>query len=330
MKNKMSKLAKTGIVLGILLIGGFIFFKSTSGIIDYSSILFNFFTDSTDYKEELAVEKEEIMQEQKTEETEDNLDFDKSYIINLLFLGIDRTIERDTGKDGIYRTDTLSLIRIDLNTKRIKVLSIPRDTYTFIPIENKKDKINHAYAYGLINDKGIEASIEAVDSLLKYGTVDYYFALDIKPIPEIVDAVGGIEIDVEMDMKNWETNLSKGLQVLDGEKAYQYIHWRYSSGGDIDRIKRQQKFIKALYQKLKESNQLVEIAKIVLSYKENVKTDLSIKQILGLAKLSGELSEDNISYYMIPGAPKTIDGISYWVPDETESDKILKNFFSSE
>lgn len=325
MISKMTKLHKILLVLILIPLCLLLIFKLTSGVIDYKKILLNLFVESVDYKKELVVTKEPDAITKK-----DDLDFNKSYVINVLFLGIDRTIERDYGEKATYRTDTISLLQIDLNTKKIKILCIPRDTYTFIPIEKKKDKINHAYAYGNMQGKAVEASIDAVNRFLKYDTVDYYFALDIKPLPEIIDSIGGIEMDVEMDMKNWETNLSKGKQLLTGKKAYEYIHWRYSKNGDIDRIQRQQKFLKALYKKLRESDKLVEITKIVLTYNKNIKTNLSAKQILGLAKLSGEISEENIKYYMISGSGKTIDKVSYWVPDAKKTDKFLKDFFSKQ
>jgi LCP family protein required for cell wall assembly len=324
MLTNLTKLQKILIVLIGIPLCLLLAFKATSGMINYKGIFMNLFVKSVDYKSELAVTKKVYT---KTEEG--SLDFNKSYIINILFLGIDRTIERDYGTEAIYRTDTISVIRIDLNTKKIKILCIPRDTYAFVPIEKKKDKINHAYAFGKMQGKAIEASTEAVNQLIKYAPIDYYFALDIKPLPEIINAIGGIEVDVEMDMKNWETDLSKGKQLLNGKKAYEYIHWRYSKNGDIDRIQRQQKFLKLLFQKLKASDKLVDVTKIVLSYRENLKTDLSTKQILGLANLSSEISEENIKYYMIPGSGKTINKVSYYVPNDKETDKLLREFFST-
>jgi len=288
-----------------------------------------------DYKESLAVEKEtppagtaspSADAAGKAQEEEGSLDFSKSYVINLLFLGIDLTKEFND-PEALHRADTISLLRIDLNTKNIKFLSIPRDTYTFVPVENKKDKINHSYAYGSIKGKAVEATIEAVNQFIKYDTVDYYFTFDLEPVPKIVDAIGGVELDVEVDMLDHDANLHKGLQVLDGQKAYDYIHWRYSGDGDIGRIKRQQKFLGAVYKKLKSSGELTNTIKLVMDYKDNVKTDLTIKQLIGLAKFAGEISSENMNYFIVPGYGKTINKISYYVPNESETDELLKSFF---
>jgi len=302
-------------------------------ILVFSIFSSNLFINSIDYKKELAIQpSSDQTNVVETDETESNneekkLEFNNLNIINILFLGIDRTLEGDSGADAIYRSDSISLIRIDLNNKQVKVLAIPRDTYTYIPIKDKYDKITHAYAYGSVKGNGPTASIDAINDFIKYSKVNYYFTLDLKPFPDIVDALGGVEIDVEMDMINWCTNLKKGKRILTGKEAYDYIHWRYSANGDIDRIERQQKMIKALYEKLSSSEKMLETAKIILKYHDNIKTDLTIKQILALAKFLQEINSSNISYHMIPGTPKNMNKISYWVPYEKETDMLLKEIF---
>lgn len=174
-------------------------------------------------------EKKDIQSESVNPQTveKEEPEFDTSYVINIEFLGIDRTDERDEYLN-VYRTDTIAIAKVDLNTKKIKILCIPRDTYAFLPIKNKKDKINHAYAFGSAKGKAIESSIEAINYFIKYSKIDYYFSLDMEPIPEIVDSIGGVELDVEIDMKTHEADLSKGRQILDGKKAFDYIHWRFA------------------------------------------------------------------------------------------------------
>ena len=301
-----------------------------------SLIIWGLSLTNVDYKESLSVEKEVQPAAPAATDTtlskkeeEGSLDFNRSYVINILFLGIDLTKEFND-PEALHRADTISLIRINLDTKDIKFLSIPRDTYTFIPIKNKKDKINHSYAYGSLKGKAVESTIEAVNKFLKYGTVDYYFTFDLEPVPKIVDSIGGVELDVEVDMLDHDANLHKGLQVLDGQKAYDYIHWRYSGDGDIGRIKRQQKFLGAVYNKLKVNGKLTETIKLVMDYKDNMKTDMTVKQIIGLAKFTSDISSENIKYYIVPGYGKTIDKISYYIPDESETEKLLKAFFNVE
>lgn len=278
--------------------------------------------DSLNYKNSLSVENEENNDNNNVSDISASTN-----IINILFLGIDKTDERESWL-GIYRTDTIALVRINLESKQIKVLNIPRDTYTYVPVENKKDKINHAYAFGSLNGNGVQASIDAVNYFLNNDkVVDYYFLMDMEPIPSIVDEIGGVKLDVEIDMKDHGTNLSKGLQVLNGMQAYDYIHWRYSPGGDIDRIKRQQKFIRVLYKQQRDSGKIMETLQIILKHMNDIQTDLTVKQLIGLAKFLSDLPDGCDSYYTILGDGKMIDDIDYWIPDETYKEEVFKEFF---
>lgn len=252
----------------------------------------------------------------------------ESSVINILFLGIDRTKERDNYYSGHYRSDTIAIARIDLDSKMIKILSIPRDTYTYIPIQKKMDKITHAYLYGTLHGNGINAAIESVNHFLDKNIVDYYFVMDMGPIPSIVDEIGGVELDVEIDMKTYGANLNKGLQVLNGQQAFDYVHWRFSTGGDIDRIKRQHKFISALYKQQRESGKILETLNIVLRHKNEVKTDFTMKQLIGLSTFMSHLPNGNITYYTIPGNGKTINNVSYWVHDKKKTEEVLMEFYN--
>lgn len=287
---------------------GFIYYRT----LDYKDIFLN--------KEKA---KTDLQTEASTYQTDIGRNNGSFYI---LCLGIDKTEERESWL-GVYRTDTVVLVRIDLDVQNIKVLSIPRDTYTYVPVEKKNDKINHAYAYGSQNGKGVQASIEAINHLMGNNVVDYYFLMDMEPIPNIVDQIGGVLIDVEIDMKSHDADLSKGLQVLNGKQAFDYIHWRYSAGGDIDRIKRQQKFVRELYKQQREKNNILQTIQIVLKYKSSIQTDLSTRQIVGLGKFMSEIPAGNVDYYYIPGDGQMINGVSYWVMDKNETQQTLKEFF---
>lgn len=289
----------------------------------------NYIYGSLNYKESLLSKHKGNQPPQPAAEVADDYKTDigaATNIINILFLGIDKTDERESWL-GVYRTDTIAIARMDLDSKKIKVLNIPRDTYTYVPVENQYDKINHAYAYGSIEGNGVQASIDAVNHFLNKEVVDYYFLMDMEPIPSIVDKVGGVKLDVEIDMKDHGANLSKGLQVLNGKQAYTYIRWRYSAGGDIDRIKRQQKFMGALYKQQRDAGKILETFQIVLEHKDNIQTDFTMKQMIGLSKFMSDLPDGSVTYYTIPGDGDTIGGISYWVPDESDTEEVLKEFF---
>lgn len=238
-------------------------------------------------------------------------------VVNILFLGIDRTEERD-GWLGIYRSDTIAIVRMDLDSKKIKVLNIPRDTYCYLPVRGGYDKINHAYAYGSLEGKAIEATIEAIHAYMGRECIDYYFSLDMEPIPTIVDDLGGVSLDVEIEMKDHGANLDRGLQLLNGQQVFDYIHWRYSPGGDIDRIIRQQKFMRTFFQQQRDKGKLLETLHVVLKNEVNIEKDLTMKQLLGLVYFLKGVPGGSITYYTFLGEGQNINGIDYWIPEDKE------------
>ena len=244
-------------------------------------------------------------------------------VITVLLLGIDRTEERDK-TIGVFRSDTIALASINRDTKEVKVLSIPRDTYAFIPIENKKDKINHAYAFGSKKGDGVQGSIDAIEKFIKYAKIDYYFAIDMQLVPEIVNMLGGIEVNVDFEIKN---ELHKGKQLLDGQKALEYIRYRYTPGGDIDRIIHQRKFACVMLSKLKESDPLIDAVSIILNYHKFVKTNMSLKQLAALARLWVAIPSGNSDYYIVPGEDTVMNRIWYYMPDLDRTESLLKMIF---
>lgn len=253
----------------------------------------------------------------------------KESYINILFLGIDKIDETDPA-NRIYRSDTIAIVRVNLDTMNVDILSIPRDSYVYIPLIQKKDKITHAYAFGSLKGDGVKSSIDTVNEFIKYSRIDYFFTVNLAPLPDIVDDLGGIELDVEIDMKTHGADLSKGYQLLDGRKAYDYIHWRYSADGDIGRIKRQQKFFKAMYGKLRDAKQLTKAVKLVLSYEKNIKTDMSLQQMLSLAMFANDMPEGSTTFHTIGGSAKFMNNRWYWIPDAEKTDELLKKLFAAE
>lgn len=321
---------KYRIILALKITAGLIVFLSVFLIIAFKAgftPIVSFWNDMFDYQKILAVNR--LNNAESSNYPGQNKDyiseFNNSNMVFILFLGIDRIDDREEYMSA-FRSDTISLFRFDLDTKEVNVLCIPRDTYAYVPVEQKKDKINHAYAYGDMKGKAVESTIDAVCDFTGL-PVDYYITLDLEPLPNIVDDIGGVELDVEIDMKTYGANLSKGWQLLDGRKAFDYVHWRFSENGDIDRIKRQQKFLRALYKKQRDSGKLLETLEIILKYNKNMKTNLTAAQLVSLAQLAKDIPENGVDFFSIPGQGQTIDSISYWVPDEIETENLVRESF---
>lgn len=230
--------------------------------------------------------------------------------MNIMVLGVDERSE-DVG-----RSDTLFMVTIDTNTKEVSMLSIPRDTRVKIPGYGY-DKINHAYAFG-----GHELSRQAVEGLLGI-PIDHYIMIDFNSFNKIVDAVGGVEIDVEKRMyyedpydgrNGLVIDLQPGLQQMDGATAIQYVRYR-DEEGDIGRVQRQQKFIRALMKEVASPTVIPRIPAIIQQVSSAVKTDMSTTEMLNLARILNDAYQNGLKADMVPGKPAYISEISYWLPD---------------
>lgn len=243
--------------------------------------------------------------------------------LNILIVGTDvNDVIQDKG-----RADAILVASLDLTNKGINLLSIPRDTRTEIP-GHYQDKINHSYSMG-----GIELVKETVQQLLSI-PIDYYAVTDFNGFEEIIDILGGVEIDVDKRMyyKTYDglIDIPKGLQRLDGEKALQYVRYRNDPLGDITRIGRQQKFLIALYHEITASENISKLPQVIPALLEVIETDLSASQLLRMAKLAGEFDFGEIESASLPGNFTTIKGISYWSPDAEEISLLVNDFFSDE
>ena len=220
----------------------------------------------------------------------------------------------DIRKDDVGRSDTLFVVMLDKSKKNAALLSVPRDTRVKIK-GHGWDKINAAFAYG-----GQKLTRETVQDFLGI-KLDNYVLVDFRGFKGLVDAVGGVDINVEKRMyyydpyDGFEIDLRPGMQHMDGKTGMQYVRYR-DEEGDIGRIRRQQKFLMALYKHIASKNIIAKIPGISKQIMSMVKTDLSLKEMVELGNVMRDMVEkDGLKMSMVPGEPEYIDGISYWIPD---------------
>lgn len=239
--------------------------------------------------------------------------------ITFLLLGVDTN---DGSKSG-SRTDTMMLFKVDKKTGKISVLSIPRDTRTRIRGRAQEDKINHAHAYG-----GPELSVKAVKDLLGI-ELEYYVKVDYQIVKEFVDLIGGVEVDVPMDIKG--TNIKKGVQVLNGEQALQFLRFRKGyQDQDLGRIRAQQQFIKAAAKQTLKISNVGKIPQMIKSYYNNVETNIPLDLILKFAASAKDYDLDGMKMATLPGKPAYINGISYFICDEEQAEILVKELFEDD
>jgi len=237
--------------------------------------------------------------------------------INMLIVGCDEI-------ENQGRADTIVLLSISPKTKNVLILSIPRDIRVEIP-ERGMDKINHAYAFG---GKGLIS--KTVSSFLDI-PINFYVIVDFIKFVNIIDELGGVEINIEKEMHyidkagGLNINLYPGKQILDGEKALQYIRFRHDNLGDLGRIKRQQKLVEALINKMMNLGSVTKITQILEGLKTYLETDLKLQDAVALANLFKGVSQDKFIIETVQGNPVYINGISYLEPDTIEVQKKVKS-----
>jgi len=221
--------------------------------------------------------------EHKEDETMQPNEWDGKERVNILLLGGDN---RGLTKSERARSDSMLVASFDPATKKAHLLSILRDTY--VPIEGYgQDRINTALAYG-----GPNLAMRTIGNMLGL-EIQYYVYTDFEGFKSLIDALGGIDFYVEKNMtytdnadKNrYDIRLKKGQQLLDGDKALQYVRFRHDAMSDFTRTERQRNLLSAVADKLKDGWNLVKMKEIVESVAPYIQTNLETSDMLDLAKL---------------------------------------------
>jgi len=255
-------------------------------------------------------------------------------VYNFLVLGVDRAANL---------SDVIMVVSYDIAEQNIHVLSLPRDTYINVGSSYHKLNAYFSASYNRSASRGAERyrdAIEAMASFIENGLcirLDRYICMDTAGFREIIDAIGGVDMEVPFDMdyedpeQDLYIHLKAGYQHLDGQKAEQFV--RYRSGyleGDIGRISAQRLFITALANQVKtklDLSSVVSIAKTALQY---VTTDLSVAEIGYFAKNAFSVDMDNVTFTTLPGGgvinPDT--GASYYVMYAENVRKIVNAQFN--
>ena len=237
--------------------------------------------------------------------------------LNILIMGVDeRPKEDDPG-----RSDTLLVMTIDTESRAISIISLPRDTRVRVKGLGW-DKVNHAYLTG-----GVALTRQTTENFLGI-PMDYYAKVNLESFGRIVDAIGGVTIDVEKRMQYEDTwdhyviDLQPGLQHMDGRTALQYVRYR-DEEGDIGRVGRQQKFIKAVLAEVYTPAIILKAPSLITEVFSSLDTDMPVGLMLGLARKMKEGMSSGLKTHMVEGLPYYIDGISYWVPDVIKTRKMV-------
>lgn len=240
----------------------------------------------------------------------------------LLFLiaGVD-----EEGEQLWSRTDTLMLVHVKFSTGDIHLISIPRDTRVFIDEEHGYDKINHANAFG-----GMQLTMRTIREFLGID-LDYFMQFSFESVEHIVDALGGVEVDVPVRIRTWnpDVDLHPGVQRIDGNEALMLARFRKGyENGDIGRLQAQQHLVKQIVKEMLKPTNLPKLPIMLDTFYDEVQTNISFAKLKDLIPMATNFSSDKIQTTHIPGEAQDIDGIYYAVYDQFETQKIVDQYLS--
>ncbi|MEH7386009.1 LCP family protein [Bacillus sp. JJ1521] len=236
--------------------------------------------------------------------TED-IDISKADPISILLMGVD---ER-SGDKG--RTDSLIMVTVNPHTKSMQMLSIPRDTRVEMVGKGTQDKINHAYAFG-----GVDMTINSVEKFLDV-PIDYYVKVNMEGLQQIVDALGGVQVNSTFAFSHEGMSFGEGPQTLNGKQALSYARMRYDDPrGDFGRQDRQKQVIQGIIDKGASFTSVTKVDDILGALGTNVTTDISFDEMKTIQSNYKD-ARHNIEQFSINGVGQTLDAW-YWIVSEEE------------
>ncbi len=257
--------------------------------------------------------------------------------VNILMLGWDESPERNDedsevyrDEDNNFRSDVIMLLTVDFENRVVDLISVPRDTYA--PIYNVEGhfKINAAFAKGgSAKGDGFNYAMKTVSNLLGV-PIEYYAGVNMQGMKAVVDAMGGVDYDVDLRIVLNGRVLEKGLQHLNGQQVLDYCRARKGYGTDVSRADRQQRMLFAIFNQLKSKNQIVNLPNVYLGVKGYVSTNLNFDQIAALSMFALDFDTANLHRHTLDGeymSSTPYNGASFYVLRNNKLKELVKDIF---
>ena len=266
-------------------------------------------------------------------------------IVNIMFIGVDyesARINNWSGKGGnSFHSDVMIVCAVNFNENRVDLISLPRDTYASIPGVEGVYKLNAALNcgtdgtnYGLFceNGEGFEKVCEAAEWMLGGINVDYYYAVTMESVKQIVDIVGGVWYNLEGNFDNGGRYYKAGFQHMDGQACLDYMRVRKSGHGqlptgDSNRVKRQKNMMVAIFKKMKEENLVLKVPEILASFEGVLFTNCTPEQTAALALFGYKLDPDNIGAHSMSGDSATLFHWNFVFTKQSERVALIKEIY---
>lgn len=245
----------------------------------------------------------------------------------MLLLGVDSDESRSSGPEsrsfqGSFRSDTIMVAHINTTTKHVSLCSLERDIETPMPSSYGKGpyKLNAAYSLG-----GVDLMKQKAEELIGE-KIDYYAIIDMDGLSDIIDSVGGVDVDVEKPF--YDSQLGDGISTAGEQNLNGYYSLVYARSrtpwpnGDFDRARHQRDIIKSLVNKIMSSD-TIQLYHVADAASQNVSTNLSLSQLMELANDFEGMDSNDIESLMTPTISKTIAGQSFQELDQEKWKTVL-------
>jgi LCP family protein required for cell wall assembly len=249
--------------------------------------------------------------------------------VTFLLVGSDTRGHPASGEDPDGRSDAIMIARLSADRKHAQLISIPRDSWVPIP-GHGTSKINAAYSWG-----GPSLLIQTVEQLTQV-RIDHYVAVDFDGIAQVTDALGGVDVKVAETTTNGPYTFTAGVNHITGEQARWYLGQRHRlAGGDFDRVKRQQQYLQAVFQKLFSSDTFRDVGKLdsslrALTSAVSIDDTLSSADLFSLAYSMRDLTPDNVDFFTAPVLGTGMEGAASVVYLDQTRDQRMWTYLNSD
>lgn len=256
--------------------------------------------------------------------------------LNIMLMGID-AYEDDTSTSGTMpHTDAMMVIAINFDENTVNLISLPRDTFTTAPGYRGYYKFNGVFNVGGGMDNpagGFELVSRTAEQWLGGISIPYYYGLDFEAVKDIVDAIGGIDYDVDQSFWNMSRtkHYTKGIKHLDGDAVMGYIRIRKEADGkDSSRTARQRRMMVALFKKIKDEKLLSSIPALINAASSGIYTNTTLLQTTALANYAANLPSENIHTLAMSGTMRLAFEWSFCFVDQENRLEIIRDVFGIE
>ena len=256
-------------------------------------------------------------------------------IVNVLLIGVDYSQERETwnGKHE-YHSDVMMVMAINFDKNRVDLISLPRDTYAKIPgirgIYKLNASINCGGGFEAPGGTGFLKTCEAASWMLGGIPVNYYYAVTMPAVKQLVDSIGGVDYNMDITYTMMGRTYEKGPTHLNGQGVLDYLRVRkkVSSGGDLNRVNRQKEMLISIFESMQQQNLILKVPDIISSFQGQLFTNCSLGQTAALTKFAYTLDKNNIGMYTMGGTgPTNIFNWNFILTDQTNRVNIVKEVY---